>query len=259
MKQFISTGIASILVITSTIHMRDVVNLLGSDKEINCDFTCNEQVTIGGVAHALALAEDFTNCDKIAIILADSIFGDSMKPCTNNFLKQKCGVRVLLKEVGDPERHGVAAIDEYHVMEIEKKQDNFKSNFAVVGLYFYDNKVFDNIRNLILSEKEKLEITSANNIYIESKELRYDVVKGKWIDASPFKYIKYAIVIILNKDIVEVVYNAGDGNEYSNIEVVHLILDVLDKTHDLIEFVEDRSGHDWRYSVKTDKVKELVW
>lgn len=230
-EQFVSTGIALILVITSTIHMRDIVNLLSSDKEINCD--------------------------KIAVILADNIFEDSMKPCTNNFSKQKCGARVLLKEVVDPGRHGVAAIDEYHVMEIEKKQDNFKSNFAAVGLYFYDNKVFDNIRNLILPDRGKLEITSVNNTYIESKELRYDIVKGKWIDASTFEYIKYTIDIVLNKDIVGVVYNTGAGNEYSNIEIVHLILDILDKTHDLIEFVEVKSGHDWRYSVKTDKIKEL--
>ena len=199
-KQLISAGITSILVVTSTNHMGDVVNLLGSGKIFNCDFTYKVQETAGGIAHALALAEDFANGDKIAVILADNIFEYSMKPYADNFLKQKSGARVLLKEVGDPERFGVAAMDEYHVLDIEEKPDNPKSNFAVVGLYFYDNKVFDIIRDIKPSGRGELEITSVNNIYIESKELKYDIVKGKWTDAGTFESISDANDILLSNN-----------------------------------------------------------
>ena len=203
-KQLVSAGITSILVVTSTNHMGDVVNLLGSGKDFNCDFTYKVQETAGGIAHALALAEDFANGDKIAVILADNIFEYSMEPYADNFLKQKSGARVLLKEVGDPERFGVAAMDEYHVFEIEEKPDNPKSNFAVVGLYFYDNKVFDIIRDLKPSGRGELEITSVNNIYIESKELKYDIVKGKWTDAGTFESINDAndILLLNNNEIL---------------------------------------------------------
>ena len=199
-KQLVSAGITSILVITSTNHMGDVVNLLGSGEEFNCDFTYKVQETAGGIAHALALAEDFANGDKIAVILADNIFEYSMKPYADNFLKQKDGARVLLKEVGDPERYGVAAMDEYQVLEIEEKPKNPKSKFAVVGLYFYDNKVFDIIRYLKPSERGELEITSVNNVYIESKELKYDIVKGKWTDAGTFESIQDANDILLSNN-----------------------------------------------------------
>ena len=199
-KQLVSAGITSILVITSTNHMGDVVNLLGSGKDFKCDFTYKVQETAGGIAHALALAEDFANADKIAVILADNIFEYSMKPYADNFLKQKDGARVLLKEVGDPERYGVAAMDEYQVLEIEEKPKNPKSKFAVVGLYFYDNKVFDIIRDLKPSERGELEITSVNNVYIESKELKYDIVKGKWTDAGTFESIQDANDILLSNN-----------------------------------------------------------
>jgi len=199
-KQLVSAGITSILVVTSTNHMGDVVNLLGSGKDFNCDFTYKVQETAGGIAHALALAEDFANGDKIAVILADNIFEYSIKFYVDNFLKQKSGARVLLKEVGDPERFGVAAMDEYHVLDIEEKPEHPKSNFAVVGLYFYDNKVFNIIRDLKPSDRGELEITSVNNIYIKSKELKYDIMKGKWTDAGTFESINDANDILLSNN-----------------------------------------------------------
>ena len=199
-KQLVSAGITSILVVTSTNHMGDVVNLLGSGKEFNCDFTYKVQETAGGIAHALALAEDFANCDKVAVILADNIFEYSIEPYANNFLTQKNGARVLLKEVGDPDRYGIAAMDEYQVLEIEEKPNNPKSNFAVVGLYFYDSKVFDIIRDLEPSERGELEITSVNNVYIKSKELEYDILKGKWTDAGTFESIQDANDMLLSNN-----------------------------------------------------------
>jgi len=188
-KQLVSADITSILVVTSKEHMGDVVNLLGSGKDFGCDLTYKVQENAGGIAHALSLAENFTNGDNIAVILGDNIFEYSIKPYKDNFLKQKEGARVLLKEVGDPERYGIAALDEYHVLSIEEKPNKPKTNFAVVGMYFYDNKVFNIIKTLEPSERGELEITSVNNAYIKLNELKYDIVKGRWTDAGTFESI----------------------------------------------------------------------
>jgi len=176
-KQLVSANITSILIVTSKEHMG-----------------------AGGIAHALALAENFANGGNIAVILGDNIFEYTIKPYKDNFLKQKDGARVLLKEVGDPERYGIAALDEYHVLSIEEKPNNPKTNFAVVGMYFYDNKVFNIIQNLTPSERGELEITSVNNAYIKLNELKYDVVKGRWTDAGTFESITEANEILNNNN-----------------------------------------------------------
>lgn len=200
LKQLISADITSILVVTSKEHMGDVVNLLGSGNEFGCDLTYKVQEKAGGIAHALALAENFANGESIAVILGDNIFEYSIKPYKDNFLKQKDGARVLLKDVGDPERYGIAALDEYSVLSIEEKPNNPKTNFAVVGMYFYDDKIFDIIKKLEPSERGELEITSVNNIYIKLNELKFDVIKGKWTDAGTFESIIEANEILNNNN-----------------------------------------------------------
>lgn len=200
LKQLISADITSILVVTSKEHMGDVVNLLGSGNEFGCDLTYKVQEKAGGIAHALALAENFANGESIAVILGDNIFEYSIKPYKDNFLKQKDGARVLLKDVGDPERYGIAALDEYSVLSIEEKPNNPKTNFAVVGMYFYDAKIFDIIKKLEPSERGELEITSVNNIYIKLNELKFDVIKGKWTDAGTFESIIEANEILNNNN-----------------------------------------------------------
>lgn len=199
-KQLVSADITSILIVTSKEHMGDVVNLLGSGEEFGCDLTYKVQEKAGGIAHALILAENFANRENIAVILGDNIFEYSIKPYKDNFFKQKEGARVLLKEVGDPQRYGIAALDEYHVLGIEEKPNKPKTNFAVVGMYFYDNKVFSIIKNLKPSERGELEITSVNNAYIKLNELKYDIVKGRWTDAGTFESIIEANEILNNNN-----------------------------------------------------------
>ena len=185
-KQMVTAGIEDILVITSTQHMGDVVRCLGSGNEFSCRLSYRVQEEAGGIAHALALAEDFASGEDVCVMLGDNIFEYSIKPYLDNFIQQEHGAHVLLKEVGDPERYGVAALDEYQVIEIEEKPVNPKSSFAVVGLYFYDKNVFDIIRSIDASERGELEITSVNNIYIENKQLGFSICKGRWTDAGTF-------------------------------------------------------------------------
>jgi glucose-1-phosphate thymidylyltransferase len=121
------------------------------------------------------------------VLLGDNVFEYSIAPYARRFLEQASGARVLLKEVGDPERYGVAALDEHHVIEIEEKPANPRSSLAVVGLYFYDHEVFDMIRGIKPSPRGELEITAVNNEYIARKQLEYDVCKGHWTDAGTFE------------------------------------------------------------------------
>lgn len=145
-KQLLSAGINNILIITSKQHMGDVVRLLGSGKEFGCDFTFKVQEEVKGIAHALLLAEYFANNEKIVVILGDNITTHSIKPYVENFEKQNSGAKVLLRKASDPERYRIAALDELKVIKIEEKPKEPKSNYAVIGIYMYDNKILDIIK-----------------------------------------------------------------------------------------------------------------
>ena len=132
------------------------------------------------------------------MLLGDNIFEQTIQPHVEAFREQRNGARVLLKEVGDPERFGVAALDEKHVIEIEEKPRNPKSNFAVVGCYMYDNKVFDIIRDTAPSARGEMEITTVNNVYIRLGWLQYGFVKGRWTDAGTFESLIEANALLLS-------------------------------------------------------------
>ncbi len=196
-KQLISAEIKDILVITSTEHMGDIVNVLGSGEEFGVDFTYKVQETAGGVAHALRLGEHFANNEKIIVVLADNVAVKSIKPYVDKFRKQKTGARVLLKEVSEPTSFGIAALDEQKIVEIEEKPGKPKTNFAVIGYYMYDEKVFDLIKQQELSERGEFEITDVNNEYIRRGEMEYDILEGDWADAGTFESLQIANQMLL--------------------------------------------------------------
>ena len=196
-RQMVGAGIMDILLITSTEHMGDVVNCLGSGEEFGCTLTYKVQEKPKGIAHALALAEGFIGSGKTCVMLGDNIFERSIQPYVQEFIKQRQGSRVLLKEVGDPERYGVAALDEHQVMAIDEKPANPKSSYAVVGLYFFDEQLFDIIRRIKPSGRGELEITAVNNIYIAAGNLEYSICKGRWTDAGTFESLFEANQIMM--------------------------------------------------------------
>jgi glucose-1-phosphate thymidylyltransferase len=213
-KQLIACGIREIMIVTSTHHMGDVVNSLGSGRRFGCEFTYRVQEEAGGIAHALALAEGFAAQQRIVTLLGDNIFEYTIAPHVDAFRKQRNGARVLIKEVGDPERFGIAALDEKHVMSIEEKPSNPKSNYAVVGCYMYDNKVFDLIRDTKPSARGELEITTVNNLYIKLGWLQYGLVQGHWTDAGTFESLSEANSLLLstgNEIRVDSMADAGTG------------------------------------------------
>jgi len=195
-KKLIEVGIKDILIVTSTEHMGSIVNLLGSGYDLGCNFTYKVQDSALGIAHALSLAEDFSNGEKLVVILGDNITTGSIKKYVDNFVKQGDGAKVLVKRVEEPSRYGVASIDEQQVISIEEKPDNPKSDFAVIGYYMYNTDVFDIIRSLKPSARGEYEITSVNNEYIKRGKLTYDFLEGEWTDAGTFESLLHANQII---------------------------------------------------------------
>lgn len=199
-RHMVGAGITDIMVVTSTQHMGEVVNCLGSGAEFGCSLTYKVQEEAGGIADALRLCESFAGADKICVMLGDNVFEQSIAPYVRNFALQETGARVVVKEVGEPERYGVAAMDERQIVEIEEKPKNPKSPFAVVGLYFYDPQVWEIIRKIKPSARGELEITSVNNAYIERKQLMFDVCQGRWTDAGTFESWMEATKLMFEND-----------------------------------------------------------
>ena len=197
-RQLVRAGITSALVVTSTDHMGSIVNSLGSGKRFGCDFTYRVQEEAGGIAHALALSREFAAGERILVLLADNIFEHSIAPYVDEFREQKRGARVLLKEVGEPSRFGIAALDEKSIVEIEEKPSQPKSNYAVVGCYMYDEKVFDIIDQTEPSARGEMEISTVNNIYVQRGEMEYSFVRGRWTDAGTFESLNEANSLLLS-------------------------------------------------------------
>ncbi len=199
-RKLIEAGIHDILIITSTEQMGSIVNLLGSGSEFGCHFTYKVQEKAEGIAHALSLAEDFAGNHKIVVILGDNITTGSLKEHVEKFRRQEKGAQVLLKKVEDPQRYGVAAIDEHQVIEIEEKPHKPKSNYAVIGYYMYDPSVFEIIRNLSPSARGEYEITDVNNEFIKREQLTYNFLDGEWTDAGTFESLHHASRLLLQSE-----------------------------------------------------------
>jgi glucose-1-phosphate thymidylyltransferase len=219
-KQLLSVGIKEILIITSKEHMGEIVRLLGSGVEFGCEFTFKVQEDSGGIAQALSLAEVFVGGDSMTVILGDNILTHTIKPHVEEYKRQLGRARVLLKKVGDPERFGVAALDEQKkmIINIEEKPKNPKSSYAVIGVYMYDFSVFNIIRGIKPSERGELEISTVNNEYVKQNQLTYGIVNGNWTDAGTFESYQYA-----NKLLFEIDNEIqAEAFQYANIKLFEI-------------------------------------
>jgi len=194
-----SAGIEEILIVTGVENMGDVVSLLGSGREFGCRFTYKVQDEAGGIAEALGLAENFAQGQPMAVILGDNIFQASLKGYVGKFRTQETGARVLLKQVPNPERFGVAEVSDGKVISIEEKPEKPKSDYAVTGIYFYDASVFDIIRTLKPSARGELEITDVNKAYLAKGRLAYDILDGWWTDAGTFTSLNRASELVIKE------------------------------------------------------------
>ena len=192
-RTLVNAGIREILLVTGGKNAGDFLRLLGNGKDFglkHLNYTYQEGE--GGIAEALGLAEDFADGDLICVILGDNIVENNVCSSVEHFKKQERGAKILLKEVPDAERFGVAEIRGDHVIGIEEKPRVPKSHYAVIGIYLYDATVFEKIHRLKPSGRGELEITDLNNFYIQEGTLTYETLNGWWTDAGTFESLLHA-------------------------------------------------------------------
>jgi len=181
----IKAGIDQIMIVTGGNNAGDFLRLLGNGREFglkHLHYTYQEGE--GGIAAALALAEDFADNECICVVLGDNVIEKNIKKDIKDYLIKSRGASIFLKEVPDRERFGVPEIVNGKITKIEEKPKNPKSKYAVTGIYIYDSEVFDIIRTLVPSQRDELEITDVNNRYVELGEMTYSILDGWWTDAG---------------------------------------------------------------------------
>jgi len=196
-QALINAGIRDILIVTGGNSAGDFLKLLGNGSDFGLEhINYTYQVGEGGIAEALGLAKYFAGSDRICVVLGDNIIEKNFIAAAEAFRKQKSGARILLKEVPDPERFGVPVFEGERVVKIEEKPADPMSNYAVTGIYMYDNTVFDIIATLKPSDRGELEITDVNNAYIDRGDLAWDVLDGWWTDAGTFDSLLRANMLV---------------------------------------------------------------
>lgn len=197
LNTLIKAGIKEILIIVAPERAGDYLNLLGSGKEFGVKFTYEIQDKPEGLAQAFIIAENFLDDDSVAMILGDNIFEDDFSEDIKSF---KSGAKIFAKQVSDPERFGVVKFDEnMQAEEIVEKPQTYLSNYAVTGLYVYDNRVVEAAKSIKPSPRGELEITDLNNWYLKKDELSVAQVEGEWLDAGTFDSLLKAQVFAKEK------------------------------------------------------------
>jgi glucose-1-phosphate thymidylyltransferase len=186
-QTLVDAGIEDIMVVTGGKNSGDFLRLLANGKlfglkHINYTYQEGE----GGIADALALAEHFAENESICVVLGDNIIETDIRQAADAFRQQGVGARILLKEVHDAERFGVAELNGDKIVGIEEKPRQPKSNYAVTGIYMYDSTVFEKIKTLVPSGRGELEITDVNNAYIREGTMSFSFLEGWWTDAGTF-------------------------------------------------------------------------
>jgi glucose-1-phosphate thymidylyltransferase len=197
LQSLVQAGITEIMIVTGGNHAGDFLRLLKNGREfglqhLNYTFQDGE----GGIAEALGLCEHFADGQPICVILGDNIIEGSIADSVEQFRRQERGAKILLKEVPDAERFGVAEIDGERIVGIEEKPKRPKSNYAVTGIYMYDETVFEKTRGLKPSARGELEITDVNNAYIQEGTMSFGYLDGWWTDAGTFDSLMRAANLV---------------------------------------------------------------
>jgi glucose-1-phosphate thymidylyltransferase len=199
-QNLVDAGIEDILIVTGGSHAGDFLRLLGNGKEFglrHLNYTYQEGE--GGIAEALGLAEYFAEDEKVVVILGDNLIEHGIADYVRRFRQQEKGAKILLKEVPEPQRFGVAEIDGDRIVGIEEKPAQPKSTYAVTGYYMYDSQVFEIIKTLKPSNRGELEITDVNNAYIKQGAMTYEILPGWWTDAGTFESLYHATCLMAKK------------------------------------------------------------
>jgi len=186
-QTLVDAGISDIMVVTGGKNSGDFLRLLANGKQFGLKHIAyTYQEGEGGIAEALGLCEHFADGQPICVVLGDNIVEKSIRAAADSFRLQESGARILLKEVPDAERFGVAEFRGDHIVGIEEKPAHPKSSYAVTGIYMYDATVFDKIKTCKPSHRNELEITDVNNAYIREGTMTFSFLDGWWTDAGTF-------------------------------------------------------------------------
>ncbi len=198
----VEAGVRDIMIVTGGNFAGGFLQLLGNGREFGLkDIHYTYQEGEGGIAQALSLTEHFVDRDKCVVILGDNVLEKSIKSHVDAFRKQERGARILLREVPDPERFGVAEVDgQGRIVSIVEKPKQPKSNFAVTGVYMYDEMVWDVVKTLKPSGRGELEITDVNNAYLRAGTLQHSVMDGWWTDAGTFESLLRASNLVAERE-----------------------------------------------------------
>lgn len=194
-EKLVAANITQILIVTGIQHCGSIIQQCGDGEDFGCRLTYKVQTKAGGIAQALLLAENFAVNESICVILGDNIFTMDLKSAKQQFTD---GAHLFLKEVSDPERFGVASFDKIKnkviITDIQQKPKMPKSNYAVTGIYFYDNTVFNKIRLLSPSARGEYQITDVNKLYLKQNKLTASLMNHDdiWTDAGTFQSLKRA-------------------------------------------------------------------
>jgi glucose-1-phosphate thymidylyltransferase len=190
-QTLVKAGIKEIIIVTSGPHAGHFIRVLKNGKDLGLDHLeyAFQENPKGGIADALALCEDFADHGPLTVVLGDNTTDADISSAVKDF---KDGAMVFLKKVPDPERFGVPVFDKKDskkIVRIDEKPDKPANNFAVIGLYIYDYKVFDYVKKCDpnFRGRGELEITEVNNFYVKAGKMRWEEIKGYWRDAGTFR------------------------------------------------------------------------
>jgi glucose-1-phosphate thymidylyltransferase len=192
LKKMTGAGIRDVLLVSGTEHMGDFVELLGSGREHQCSLTYRVQDEAGGIAQALGLAELFSQGARTLVLLGDNIFLDPLHEFLGAAEHKPDHAWVMLKQVSDPQRYGVAELQGDRVVGLEEKPSKPRSDYAVAGIYLYPADVFGVIKTLRPSARGELEITDVNRHYLTQGKLSYRILQGYWTDAGTLESLATA-------------------------------------------------------------------
>lgn len=200
LQTLVDAGIEDIVIVTGGNNAGDFLRLLRNGKDFGLkQLSFAYQEGEGGIADALRLAEPFAAGGKICVILGDNILEKSIRQAREHYEQQKEGARILLKRVIEPERFGVPVFERGQIKKIEEKPKLPGSDYAVIGVYFYDGTVFDRVRKLRPSGRGEFEITDVNNSYLHEGTLEHEIIEGEWTDAGTFESLWRATKMMREK------------------------------------------------------------
>lgn len=201
LEAMVKAGLTEVLIVTNPEHAGHFMNLLRSGQRWGLRLSYEIQEEAGGMAEVVGLAEPFARGSKILVLAGDNIFTQSLRPSVEQFSRLERGAMTFAKEVEEPQHYGVVELEDGKVISIVEKPREPRSTYAQMGIYMYDERVFDFVKRQRPSERGELEITDLNNFYVEEGTCYGQIIGGYWIDVG----VSFDELLAANNKVAELV------------------------------------------------------